>query len=109
MSWHTLLQIAQTGDVTVEFDTLEATFRTLLQRDGIHHHMLEDLHDAWVQGEGSCNVHAAYLQQLFREIAPLITPGSLEIRCLGEEFRHTWIMSISAGTIDFSEGLWHYD
>jgi len=109
MSWHTILQVAQIGDVNVEFESLEAKLRTILQRDGIHQHLLDDLQDALVQGEGTCNVHAAYLQQLFHEIAPLTAPGSLEIRCLGEEFRHTWIMSINAGSIDFSEGVWDYD
>ncbi len=109
MSWHTVLQIAQAGDVTVDFDALEAGLAALLQRDGIDHDLLGDLRDALEGGEATCNVHAAYLQQLFGEIAPLTAPGSLEIRCLGEEFRHTWIMSINAGRIDFSEGLWDYD
>lgn len=109
MSFHTTLQIAQTGDVSVEFESLSAQLEILLQRDGIHRDLLTDLHDAFEQGEAICWVHAAYLFQLISEIAPLTAPGSLEIRCLGEEFRHTWIMSVAAGRIEFSAGPWEYD
>jgi hypothetical protein len=106
VSWHTVIQVASVGDGVVGFDTVEHVIRSIFERDGTHLDVLEDLRIAFSKGEATCNVHPAYLQEVFSQLAPLITIGTLEARCIGDEFRDTWVMSIAEGCIQFSEGPW---
>lgn len=106
MSWHTIVQVSNAGEVEVAFETVEAVVASTLKRDGVHPDVLDQLRKSFEQGEGSCNLHSAYLQTLFAEMAPLVTDGMLEVRCLGEEFKSTWIMSIKEGRVSFSVGPW---
>jgi hypothetical protein len=106
MSWHTIVQVSNGGDVEVAFETVEAVVASALKGDGIHPDVLDQLRRSFEQGEGSCNLHPAYLQSLFAEIAPLVTSGVLEVRCLGEEFKSTWIMCIEEGRVGFTVGPW---
>lgn len=109
MSWDTVIQVMNTGDVPVKFESIEAAAGAILDRDGIDRDFLEDLRMSFEQGESIGNVHSHYVHQVFSQLAPLITQGGVEVRCLGEEFRHTWIMSIKEGHIDFSAGPWEYE
>ncbi len=106
MSWHTIIQVASVGDEVIGFDTVEPTLTSIFQRDGTHLDVLENLRTAFAEGEGVCSVHPGYLQEVFSQLAPLITTGTLEARCIGDEFRDTWVMSIAEGYVQFSEGPW---
>ena len=109
MSWYTNLQVAVLSGTGTTFNSLHEHIISILDRDGISHELFTDICSSFETGEATCNVHPAYLYQFFVEIAPLLSPLNLEIRCLGEEFRHTWIMGIASGKIDFNVGPWDYE
>ncbi len=109
MSYHTILQIENIGDEPIDIDELGDQILTMLDRDGIHHDLLSDLQDAFETGEGVCSVHSGYLLELLGDVAAIAPQANFSVRCLGEEFRHTWIREFSEGMAVFVAGPWDYD
>src|SRR5690606_9836465 len=97
MSFHTTLQIANLGDECINVDDIGDRVLRILDRDGIHHDLLTDLRDSFNTGQSVCYVHSAYLLGLLEAVAAIAPQAHFEARCLGEEFRDTWIREFSGG------------
>lgn len=110
MSFHTKLQIQMLGSSEpVDFQNIEDSVLALLKVDGIHKDVYSDLRSAFGSGEADFNLHAAYLLVLVRKVAKILTDKEFEARCLGEEFRHTWIAAFRNGREIFCQGPWDYE
>jgi hypothetical protein len=109
MSFHTALQIANHGDASLDFDGISGRVLALLDRDGIHHDLLSDLRESFSTGNSICYVDPLYLLQLLEDVAIIAPHFHFEVRCLGEEFRHTWIREFSQGKSIFEAGPWDYE
>lgn len=109
MSWHTQLQVQNLGGAAISVDDFEKQILDMLRRDGISADLFGALREAFESGEATCHVDSVYLYQLFEELTPLIPALDIEVRCLGEEFRHTWIRAISNGEVTLEVGPWDYE
>jgi hypothetical protein len=110
MSWHTTLQIRTLGySDPVELQFIEEIVLKQLREDKVHPDVYLDLKQAFERGETVFNVHAAYLKQLLRRVSSNLPRTHFEVRCLGEEFRHTWVATFQHGKEVFSHGPWDYD
>ena len=108
MSWHTKLQIQVLGSDLVDLQAIADTVLKQLQEDQIHPDVYGDLKQAFDEGEAIFNVDVAYLQHLLRKIAPHLPEANFEARCLGEEFRDTWVATFRSGKEVFCHGPWDY-
>ena len=110
MSFYTALEIAYTGDwEPPDIDTVSEKILHLLDSDGIHHDVLQNIRVAFDTGKADFFVHAAYLAQLIQSISEFFPNCSFEARGLGEEFRNTWVRSFEDGKLIFEVGPWDYD
>lgn len=110
MGWNTKLQIQMLGySDPVDLKMIVDTVLKKLDEDGIHSDVFADLKQAFENGEADFNVHAAYLQILLRNITQSLPDAYFEARCLGEEFRDTWVATFRNGKEIFCQGPWEYD
>jgi len=109
MSFHTILQIANLGDEPLHIDDIGDRVLAILDHDGVHHDLFSDLRESFDAGESVCRVHSDYLLGLLGAVAAMAPQGHFEVRCFGEEFRHTWIREFSGGRTIFEAGPWEYE
>jgi hypothetical protein len=109
MSFDSDLEVSFVDGEVPNFASLKGKILEQLDRDGIHHHVYEDIVKTFSSRRGHFRVHSAYLLHLMDALAPMFPELSFDARGLGEGFRHTWVAEYRDGRRVFSQGLWDYD
>lgn len=103
MSFATYLEV-QYVDGQIDVNAIEEELTELLNEDGIHLDVLNDLRAAFEGEETMFNVAASYLSYLVERIASLQPAVSFHARGRGEELRDVWVREFEGGEAVFSEG-----
>lgn len=107
MSFHTRLEIAMIDEFYgIDWELIQKDILKLLDRDGIHHDVLEDVKVAFREGEVLVGVDAAYLKSFFEDSAELFSKVSFELRGSGEEFEHTFVQRHEDGKVVLNIAIW---
>lgn len=108
MSFLSILQIQYVGD-SLDVDEIADQILPILDEMGIARIVLNDLRDAFEDGESTLPMHSAYMLSLIESIAELKPELAFDARGLGEEYRDTWVREFENGKSVFAVGPWDYD
>ena len=108
MSDRSILEIAYAGGESIDVDEHAERIYELLKKFGYGRETLNDLRDAFTDGEAEPGGRAAGLLFITEEIAKLAPGVKFYARGTGEEFRDTWIREFESGKAVFAAGPWHY-
>lgn len=103
MSFATYLEV-QYVDGQIDIGSIESELVEILNEDGIHLDVLNDLRSAFEGEETMFNVAASYLSYIVERIACFQPTVSFHARGRGEELRDVWVREFEAGKPVFSEG-----
>lgn len=107
MSFFSTLQI-QYSDDPIDIDSQSEKILKILKEDGIHSDVFVDLKAAFENTAGDLSIGSIYLLGLIESVAQMFPNSPFHARCLGEEFRYTWIREFENGSPVFSAGPWDY-
>lgn len=111
MSFHAHLEIAPVSFMPPDVGACRVAICALLDADGIHHDVFDDLALAFREGRAAVSVDAVYLLLLLDRVAPLLAAvggaeADFDARGLGESVRSTWVAEYRGGERVFSAGPW---
>jgi hypothetical protein len=106
MSSSTLLQIAYASDESIDMDEHAERIYAILQQCGYSRETLNNLRDAFEDGEAELGGWADGLLPIVEQIAKLVPAVKFYARATGEEFRDTWIREFEDGKAVFAAGPW---
>ncbi len=107
MSFFSTLQI-QYPDDPINIDSQSEKILKILKEDGIHSDVFVDLKAVFETTSGELSIDSIYLLGLVESVAQMFPISPFHARCMGEEFRYTWIREFENGNAVFSEGPWDY-
>lgn len=105
----TLLQIAYASDESIDVDEHAERIYPILQQCGFPRETLNDLRDAFEDGEAELGGWADGLLPIIEQIAQLVPAVGFHARAMGEEFRDTWVREFEDGKAVFAAGPWDYE
>lgn len=109
MAWETALQIAYLDDSEpLEIEEVRDPIVELLDDEGLHPDVLDDIAEAFDVGVASFTLPADQLALLIESVAALAPQISFTARGLGEQFRDTWVREFRDGELVFEAGPWEY-
>ncbi len=103
MSFSTYLEV-QYIDGRIDIGSITSELTDILNEDGIHTDVLNDLRSAFEGKETVFNVAASYLSYIVERIASFQPTVSFHARGRGEELRDVWVREFEGGEAVFSEG-----
>ncbi len=109
MSASTLLQIVYASDDSIDVDEHAARIHAILKQCGYAPETLNDLRDAFADGEAELGGWADGLLPIIEQIAKLVPAVNFHARATGEEFRDTWVREFEDGKPVFAAGPWDYE
>ncbi len=109
MSDRSLLQIAYAGDESIDVDEHAELICEILEKWGYGRATLNNLRDAFEDGESEFGGRVQGLLYLTEQIAKLAPAVTFYARATGEEFRDTWIREFEDGKAVFAAGPWDYE
>jgi hypothetical protein len=109
MSSSTLLQIAYATDASIDVDEHAERIHAILQQCGYNPETLNNLRDAFADGESEFGGWADGLLSIIEQIAKLVPGVKFHARATGEEFRDTWVREFEDGKAVFAAGPWDYE
>jgi hypothetical protein len=104
MSDLSILEIAYATGESIDVDEHAERIYELLEKFGYDRDALNDLRDAFTDGEAEFGGRAAGLLFITEEIARLSPAVTFYARGTGEEFRDTWIREFEDGKAVFAAG-----
>jgi len=108
MSYLSILQIRYPDD-PLDIDDIGDLLLPSLDKMYIAHSVIDDLRDAFDDGEAEIYLPAGMVIDLVELIADLVPEVPFEARCLGETLRDTWIRTYENGLAIFEVGPWDYE
>jgi hypothetical protein len=109
MSNRTILQIAYASDESIDVDEHAGQIHEILKQCGYDQQTLNNLRDAFEDGETELGGGAQGLLEIIEQIATLAPGVKFYARATGEEFRDTWIREFENGKAVFAAGPWEYE
>jgi hypothetical protein len=109
MSNRCLLQIAYAREDSIDVDEHAGRIHEILEKCGYSQQTLNNLRDAFEDGESELGGGAQGLVEIVEQIARLAPAVQFYARATGEEFRDTWIREFEGGKAVFAAGPWEYD
>jgi len=103
MSFASFLEIQNLGD-EIDIESIRDDIAAILNEDGIHPAVLDNLIGAFAGEETLLNLPNSYLSYLVERIAALLPDVSFHARGRGEELRDIWVREFENGAAIFSEG-----
>jgi len=107
MSELSILEI-QYADESIDVDEHAERIYAILKECGYGREALNDLRDAFTDGEAELGGRAETLLYITEEIAKLVPDIKFSARGTGEEFRDTWVREFEDGMAMFAAGPWNY-
>ena len=109
MSNHALLQIAYAREESIDVDQHDERIYGILKECGYGRETLNNLRDAFEDGETELGGGAQGLLEVIEQIARLAPAVTFYARAMGEEFRDTWVREFEGGKPVFAAGPWEYE
>lgn len=107
MSYTSILQIRY-PDEPIDIDDIGDLLLPTLDNMYIAHSVLDDLKEAFLDGDAEIYLPAATVMELVEVIVGLMPEVPFEARCLGETVRDTWLRAYENGMTVFEAGPWDY-